>query len=175
MFGGDIMMLPERKGNRMESIVDTSRAEKEFGWKAGAYRAGLHRIAEEPKREMKRVLIFSLAYQPFVGGAELAIQEITGRISPGEYSFDLITLRFDRNLPRVEKIGNVTVYRIGFCRAGAKVSDRSMPLVCKVAKIFFRLHVISSRRSRSTARITYDLVWAMHRQSGGIRRRFFSN
>ena len=33
MFGGQIEMLPERAGNRMESIVDTSRAEKEFGWK----------------------------------------------------------------------------------------------------------------------------------------------
>ena len=33
MFGGEIEMLPERAGNRMESIVDTSRAEKEFGWK----------------------------------------------------------------------------------------------------------------------------------------------
>jgi UDP-glucose 4-epimerase len=34
MFGGEITMLPERKGNRMESIVDTSKAENEFGWKA---------------------------------------------------------------------------------------------------------------------------------------------
>ena len=34
MFGGEIKMLPERKGNRLESIVDTSRVEKEFGWKA---------------------------------------------------------------------------------------------------------------------------------------------
>ncbi len=34
MFGGEIKMLPERKGNRMESRLDTSRAEKEFGWKA---------------------------------------------------------------------------------------------------------------------------------------------
>ncbi|MDO8552895.1 MAG: NAD-dependent epimerase/dehydratase family protein [bacterium] len=33
MFGGTIEMLPERKGNRMESVMDTSRAEKEFGWK----------------------------------------------------------------------------------------------------------------------------------------------
>ncbi len=33
MFGGEIQMLPERPGNRMESIVDTSRAEKEFAWK----------------------------------------------------------------------------------------------------------------------------------------------
>jgi UDP-glucose 4-epimerase len=29
----NIIMLPERKGNRMDSVVDTSRVEKEFGWK----------------------------------------------------------------------------------------------------------------------------------------------
>lgn len=33
MFGGPIEMLPERPGNRMDSVVDTSRVEKEFGWK----------------------------------------------------------------------------------------------------------------------------------------------
>ena len=33
MFTDNITMLPERQGNRMTSIVDTSRAEKEFGWK----------------------------------------------------------------------------------------------------------------------------------------------
>lgn len=34
MFGGKIEMLPERKGNRMNGKVDTSRAHSEFGWKA---------------------------------------------------------------------------------------------------------------------------------------------
>jgi len=34
MFTDNIVMLPERPGNRMESVVDTARAEKEFGWKA---------------------------------------------------------------------------------------------------------------------------------------------
>ena len=33
MFTDNIVMLPERQGNRMESIVDTTRAEQEFGWK----------------------------------------------------------------------------------------------------------------------------------------------
>lgn len=33
MFTDNIEMLPERPGNRMESIVDTTRVEKEFGWK----------------------------------------------------------------------------------------------------------------------------------------------
>ncbi|MDP3646376.1 MAG: NAD-dependent epimerase/dehydratase family protein [bacterium] len=33
MFTDKIEMLPERPGNRMDSIVDTTRVEKEFGWK----------------------------------------------------------------------------------------------------------------------------------------------
>ncbi len=34
MFGGEILMLPERKGNRMQAYVDVSRARNEFGWQA---------------------------------------------------------------------------------------------------------------------------------------------
>lgn len=33
MFTDNITMLPERPGNRMDSICDTSRVESEFGWK----------------------------------------------------------------------------------------------------------------------------------------------
>lgn len=32
MFTNNINMLPERKGNRMSSVVDVSRAKNEFGW-----------------------------------------------------------------------------------------------------------------------------------------------
>ncbi len=61
---------------------------------------------------MKKVLIFSLAYNPFIGGAEVAIKEITDRIP--DIQFDMITLRFDSTLPRFERVGNINVYRIGF-------------------------------------------------------------
>ena len=61
---------------------------------------------------MKKILIFSTAYYPFVAGAEVAIKEITDRLSP-EFEFDLITAKMDKSLPNVEKIGVVTVYRIG--------------------------------------------------------------
>jgi glycosyltransferase involved in cell wall biosynthesis len=61
---------------------------------------------------MRRILIFSTAYYPFVGGAEIAIKEITDRLG-GEFEFDLITAKLRRDLPGIEKIGNVNVYRIG--------------------------------------------------------------
>lgn len=58
------------------------------------------------------ILIFSTAYLPFIGGAELAIKEITDRIS--DYDFFLITARMRKNLPKRERIGSVEVYRVGF-------------------------------------------------------------
>jgi len=33
MFSDNVTMLPERKGNRMDSIVDTTKVEREFGWR----------------------------------------------------------------------------------------------------------------------------------------------
>jgi glycosyltransferase involved in cell wall biosynthesis len=62
---------------------------------------------------MKRILVFSTAYFPFAGGAEIAVKEITKRLS-SDFSFDLITARLKSDLARNEKVGEVNVYRIGF-------------------------------------------------------------
>lgn len=59
---------------------------------------------------MKRVLIFSLAYVPHIGGAEIALKEITDRIS--DIEFHILTLNFGGEVEE-EKIGNVFVHRIG--------------------------------------------------------------
>ena len=128
---------------------------------------------------MKRILMLSLTYHPFVGGAEVAIKEITDRLDPKEFVFDMITLRFDSNLPRVEKMGNVTVHRIGFSSPGAKVSDRSMPLACKVAKVFFPITAFLKALSlnhetyRGDASIGFDMVWAMMANQAGFAALFF--
>lgn len=61
--------------------------------------------------EKKRILIFSTAYFPFVGGAEIAVKEITDRL-PG-FEFVMITAKLKKELADTEKIGNVTVHRIG--------------------------------------------------------------
>ncbi len=63
-------------------------------------------INQEP-----RILIFSMTYLPFVGGAEMAVKAITDRLN--DFNFDLITARLDRKLPEFEKMGNLNVYRVG--------------------------------------------------------------
>ncbi len=60
----------------------------------------------------KRVLIFSPVYFPLVGGAEVAVREITDRLP--EWQFDLVCARVRRGLPNEERIGNVLVHRVGF-------------------------------------------------------------
>ncbi|OHA57241.1 MAG: hypothetical protein A2114_02655 [Candidatus Vogelbacteria bacterium GWA1_51_14] len=59
----------------------------------------------------KRVLIYSTAYLPLIGGAELAVKELTERL--GDYDFDLVTAKIKSGLPSKEQIGRVTVYRLG--------------------------------------------------------------
>lgn len=59
----------------------------------------------------RRVVIFCHTYFPYVGGAEIAVRELTARM-PG-YRFDLIAARLDPTLPAEETIGAVHVHRVG--------------------------------------------------------------
>ncbi len=122
---------------------------------------------------MRRVLIFSLTYHPFVGGAEVALKEITDRLPPSEFELEMITLRFDSNLPKVEKMGNVLVHRIGFSAPGAKVSDRSMPFLCKAAKVLFPITAYFKALSLDRKK-HFDITWAMMANQAGFAALFFS-
>ncbi len=74
-----------------------------------------------------KILIFSLTYFPFVGGAEVAVKEITNRIDNAE--FDLICARLDKKLSKQEKIGNVNVYRVGW---GCKLDKYLYPILANL-------------------------------------------
>lgn len=121
---------------------------------------------------MRRILIFSLTYHPFIGGAEVAIREITDRCHPSEFQFDMITLRLDSNLPRMEKVGNVTVHRVGWSVAGTKVSDRSLPWQCRVAKMLFPFTAFFKALWLHHER-RFDMTWAMMANQAGFAALFF--
>lgn len=110
-----------------------------------------------------KILIFSTAYLPFVGGAELAIKEITDRIgSPSPLFrggseegvfFTLITARFKRTLPAHERLGNVDVYRVGF---GMFLDKWLLPF------LGFRL------AKRLNGALPFDVVWSMMASQASI-------
>lgn len=104
---------------------------------------------------MRRILIFSLFYYPkFIGGAEVAIKEITDKISPNEITFDLITLR--KGGPKFERIGNVNVYRIGSTKL-------LYPFLAFLKAIFLY------RKNK------YDAVWSMMASYAGFAGFLFKN
>jgi glycosyltransferase involved in cell wall biosynthesis len=98
-----------------------------------------------------RICIFSTAYLPYVGGAEIAVQEISKRLS--DFEFDLFTARLSRKLPRFEKIGNVNIHRIGF---GFQFDKKLLALFGGLAA------------SRKHKQKPYDLCWAIMASYGGF-------
>jgi len=115
----------------------------------------------------KRILIFSLSYYPrFVGGAEVAIKEITDRISKEDIEFHMVTLRFDSSLPKVEQVGNVLVHRIGFSVPNPSIADlRKFPL--RLNKFLFQFLAVKEALTLH-ARYRYSATWAMMAHACGI-------
>lgn len=100
----------------------------------------------------RKILIFSLAYYPIEGGAEIAVKEITDRIT--DIEFDMITMRFNAAHPKKEKIGNCTIYRIN-------TSKNLYPF-----KAFLLARGLHKDRS-------YDAIWAIMANWAGFAALFF--
>lgn len=116
---------------------------------------------------MKKILLFSLNYYPrFIGGAEVAIKEITDRIDPSDIEFHMVTLRSDTDLPRIERIGNILVHRIGFTKRAPTVADlRTYPL--HLNKYLYQLLAAWTALKLNRTH-HYNGIWAMMAHSCAI-------
>ncbi|MDO8482929.1 MAG: glycosyltransferase family 4 protein [bacterium] len=116
---------------------------------------------------MKRILIFSLVYYPrFIGGAEVAVKEITDRLG-GDFEFDMITLR--KTAPKFERIGNVNVYRVGF---GWQAGDNAILSKFKIYKYFFPFFAVL-KALRLHRKNHYDATWSLMANYAGFAALFF--
>ncbi len=120
----------------------------------------------------KKVLIFSVAYYPrFVGGAEVAVKDITDRLESDDFEFHLLTLCLDKKLPRYEKIGNVNVYRLGFVGNLRESADSlKFPLHLNKYLYPFLSAWFGYKLSR---RIKFDFTWAIMANYSGFGALFF--
>jgi glycosyltransferase involved in cell wall biosynthesis len=117
--------------------------------------------------DMKKVLIFSLNYYPrFIGGAEVAIKEITDRLSPEEFEFHMVALRIDSNLAKTKKVGNVIVHRIGFTGHNPGIADlKKFPL--HLNKYYYQIGAYFEA-IKLQKKEKFDATWAMMAHSCGI-------
>lgn len=106
--------------------------------------------------QAKKVLIFSTAYLPLIGGAEIAVKEITERIPASQ--FDLICAKIRPGLQKREQLGNVNVYRLGWG--------------CFLDKYFLPLFGFFKAKTLSRA-YQYNLIWSIMASFGGLTALFF--
>lgn len=84
-----------------------------------------------------RILLFSTAYLPLIGGSELAISHIAQRLP--QYDFDLVTGRHTSDQPLVEQIGRVRVFRAGGRLSGLTLTHPKFFLPFAMAITAWRL------------------------------------
>lgn len=120
LFGDDIVMLPERKGNRMSSELHADKT-KALGWNARRdLEEYVRNFVDEHQRGEKRerrVLVLSTTFYPVEGPAEAALRTLAERMP--DVQFDVVTSAFgkDRTVPPAR---NVTIYRVGMGSAADK-------------------------------------------------------
>ncbi len=117
MFGGDMVMLPERQGNRMGSEVDTGKS-KAIGWSCKKslreyISESLQDVGEPPARKERRVLVFTTTFHPIMGPAERALCSLMQ--SMPDIHFDIVTAAHTKESRDAAcPVVNATVYKIGW-------------------------------------------------------------
>lgn len=110
----------------------------------------------------KKTLIISLVYYPeFVGGAEVAVKEITDRSSSG--SFDMITL-IGSQKERVATVGAVRVFRVGFRLRNKNLFGKAL---FNFQKYLFPFLVFIKGASLMKEN-KYDIVWSIMANYAGF-------
>lgn len=75
--------------------------------------------------QKRHIIVFSTSYLPDIGGAEIAVSQISDGLR-GDFAFSMITPRYKKERASFEKIGAVTVYRVGF---GLSIDKFLLPIL----------------------------------------------
>ena len=103
-----------------------------------------------------KILILATAYFPYVGGAEVAVKEITKRLG---HQFEMITVRLKKADAAEEQVGNIKVYRLGF--GLGRIDKYFFPF--RAARLANKLHQQNH----------YDVVWSIMASWSGFAALFF--
>lgn len=103
----------------------------------------------------RRILILATSYGPLVGGAELAVKNLTDHLQ--DFSFDLVTSLPSLELSISERIGNVNVFRVGGSWGQTHLF---------LPKAFLPLYIFSKARSL-LSRNSYDLIYVLQASQAG--------
>ncbi|OGG72679.1 hypothetical protein A3A38_00390 [Candidatus Kaiserbacteria bacterium RIFCSPLOWO2_01_FULL_53_17] len=122
LFGTDVLMMPERAGNRMQSALDATKSYA-LGWSAKRpveeYIREFVRIHPRGAALEKRILVFSTTFYPITGPAEDALCDTIAAMP--DVQFDIVTTAFSRDGKNAKSpLPNAHVHRVGSGRPSDK-------------------------------------------------------
>ena len=128
MFGHDKVMLPERRGNRMNAPVEDAKT-RSLGWEPKrTLRTFLGETLEEVHKNTKRqsrILVFSTTFHPIEGVAEKALSDVIEALP--NVHFDIVTTAHSKEARySVSPHKNATIHRLG---SGKKTDKYLLPLL----------------------------------------------
>lgn len=128
LFGGEVVMLPARSGNRASSALDTSKA-RALGWEPTRsleeYVAAFVKETPRGRSREKRVLVFTTTFHPITGPAEESLIALMKAMP--DVQFDIVTAAYSRSALECEApTNNATVHCVGF---GKPIDKFLLPLL----------------------------------------------
>jgi UDP-glucose 4-epimerase len=128
MFSDDLIMLPERQGNRMTSSLETDKA-KALGWEAKRhlpeYVAEIKRTQQPTVPRENRILVFTTTFHPIMGEAERALCRLMEKMP--NVHFDIITAAHSPEAKNATcPFSNATIHRIGW---GTRFDKYLLPIL----------------------------------------------
>ncbi len=116
LFGNEIVMLPERAGNRMQSEITTEKANA-LGWvpkrHLAEYIKEFKKTAKKTEKVENRILVFTTTFHPFMGPAEHALCQLMKQLP--DIQFDIITAAHSPEAwGAICPVPNATVHHVGW-------------------------------------------------------------
>lgn len=116
MFSNDIMMLPERPGNRTGSLLETEKT-KSLGWRPAVdLQEEISRFKKETTQggaQENRVLVYTTTFYPDNGPAEEALCALMEKLP--DVVFDIVTtVNKKENNTTVCPVSNAVIHRVGW-------------------------------------------------------------
>ncbi len=112
------------------------------------------------------IALFSLAYAPFEGGAEIAAREIISRLKG--LNFTIFAYKFNKNWLSSEQGGNYEIVRVGQGRVISSNKNRTEKYYGRIWDKTVYVYKAWQEAEKKHRRKRFDVVWALMASYGGM-------
>jgi L-malate glycosyltransferase len=112
------------------------------------------------------IVLFTFAYNPFEGGAEVAVREIVNRLK--QRSFIIFTYKFNKKWLSSEKGENYELIRLGKGRSVKEDNRNTQKYYGRIWSKIYYIYKAWQEAEKKHQEKRFDVIWALMASYGGI-------